>query len=74
MAQPAQKKTEKMVTKRASRHDAPETASKASAATKLASLIEEHMNNLGLSEEEKDLRVARFAKRADLAIASRAKS
>jgi hypothetical protein len=63
-----------MVTKRALRHDAPEKASKANAATKLASLIEEHMSDLGLSEEEKDLRVARFAKRADLAIEGRAKS
>ncbi len=74
MAQTARKKTEKMVTKRASRHAASESASKANAAAKLASLIEEHMSDLSLSEEEKDLRVARFAKRADLAIESRAKS
>jgi hypothetical protein len=32
------------------------------------------MSDLGLSEEEKNVRVARFARRADLAIESRAKS
>jgi hypothetical protein len=37
-------------------------------------MIEEHMSDLGLSEEEKDLRVARFAKRADLAIENHGKS
>jgi 3-dehydroquinate dehydratase len=74
MAQSARKKTGKIVTKRASRHSGSETASKGNAAAKLASLIELHMSDLGLSDEEKNLQVARFAKRADLAIESRAKS
>ena len=74
MAQPARKKTGKMATKRTSRRGAVELQSKENAAGKLASMIEEHMSDLGLSEDEKNLRVARFAKRADLAIASHAKS
>jgi hypothetical protein len=61
-----------MATKRTSGRAA--AASKESAAAKLASMIEEHMNVLGLSEEEKNLRVARFSKRADLAIENHAKS
>jgi hypothetical protein len=73
MAQPARKKTEKMVSKRRSRRGAAESASKEKTATKLASMIEKHLSDLGLSEEEKNLRVARFAKRADLAIESHAK-
>ena len=74
MAQPARKKTEKMATKRALRRNADVATSKVYAAGKLASMIEEHMSELGLSEDEKDLRVARFAKRAELAIESHAKS
>jgi hypothetical protein len=37
-------------------------------------MIEQHMSDLGLSEEEKNLRVTRFGKRADLAIENHAKS
>jgi hypothetical protein len=37
-------------------------------------MIEEHMSDLGLSEEEKNRRVARFSKRVDLAIESHARS
>jgi hypothetical protein len=74
MAQPARKKTEKMASKRASGRGVGQAISKENAAGKLASMIEEHMSNLGLSEDEKNLRVARFAKRADLAIANHAKS
>jgi len=37
-------------------------------------MIEEHMSDLHLSEEEKNLRVARFGKRVDLAIENHAKS
>jgi hypothetical protein len=74
MAQTARKKSAKMASKRRSRHGAAQTRSKENAAGKLASLIEQHMTDLGLSENEKNLRVARFVKRADLAIESRAKS
>lgn len=74
MAQPARKKTQKMANKRTSRRGAIESASKANAAGELASLIEEHMSDLGFSEEEKNLRVARFGKRVDVAIESHAKS
>jgi hypothetical protein len=74
MAQPAGKKPGKMATKRASRRSSGQVTSKQNAAGKLATMIEEHMSDLGLSEEEKNLRVARFAKRVDLAIESHAKS
>jgi len=73
MAQQARKKT-KMAPNRASRRSAVEATSKEGAAGKLASMIEEHMSDLGLSEDDKNLRVARFVKRADLAIESHAKS
>ena len=63
-----------MATKRASRRGSGDLASKENAASKLASMIEEHMSDLGLSEEEKNLRVARFAKRVDPAIESHTKS
>jgi hypothetical protein len=72
MAQPARKKTTKMASRRASRRSA--AASRENAAGKLASMIEEHMSDLHLSEEEKNLRVARFGKRVDLAIENHAKS
>jgi hypothetical protein len=74
MGQPARKKPGRMAAKGVSRRRSGEVTSKENAASKLASMIEEHMSDLGLSEEEKNLRVARFAKRADLAIESRAKS
>jgi hypothetical protein len=38
---------------------------------KMASLIEEHMTEKGMSEEEKDERVARFARRVNGKLASR---
>jgi uncharacterized protein YjiS (DUF1127 family) len=74
MAQPARKRTEKAASKPASRRGILESRSKEQAAGKLASMIEEHMSDLGLSEEEKNLRVSRFSKRAELAIESHAKS
>jgi hypothetical protein len=37
-------------------------------------MIEAHMTDIGLSDEEKNLRVVRFGKRADAAIESHAKS
>jgi hypothetical protein len=74
MAQAARKKTQKATNKRRSRRVAVESVSRANAASKLASMIEEHMSELGLSEEEKSLRVARFAKRVDVATESHAKS
>jgi len=49
-------------------------SSKENAAGKLAAMIEDHMSDLGLSEQERNLRVTKFAKRSDLAIESRAKS
>jgi hypothetical protein len=74
MVQPARKKTEKMGGKRTMRRGGTEPASKHNVAGKLASMIEQHMSDLGLSEEQKDLRVSRFGKRVDLAIESHAKS
>ncbi len=74
MVQPARKKAEKMASKRPQRRGAAQPTSKENAAAKLASMIEEHMSDLGFSEEEKNLRVARFTKRADLAIENHAKS
>jgi len=61
-----------MATRRTSKRGA--AASRENAAGKLASMIEQHMSDLGLSEEEKNLRVTRFGKRADLAIENHAKS
>jgi hypothetical protein len=63
-----------MASKRASGRGIGPATSKENTASKLASIIEEHMSDLGLSEDEKNLRVSRFAKRADLAIANHAKS
>ena len=74
MVQPAGKKSGRMATKRAPRRSPGKLTSKETAASKLASLIEEHMSDLGLSEKEKDRRVASFVKRTDLAIESHAKS
>ena len=74
MAQPARKKTEKMPTKRTSQRGALDVSSKKNAASKLASMIEHHMSDLGISEEEKNLRVAKFGKRVDVAIEPHAKS
>jgi hypothetical protein len=73
MAQAARKKTGKVAGDRTSRRSTV-AASKANAASKLASMIEAHMTDIGLSDEEKNLRVARFGKRADAAIESHAKS
>jgi hypothetical protein len=74
MAQTARKKPAKVADKRRSRQGTVKTRSKENAAGELASIIEQHMTDLGLSEDEKNLRVDRFAKRADLAIENRAKS
>ena len=63
-----------MANKQRSRQGAVKARSKENAAGKLAAIIEQHMIDLGLSEDEKSLRVARFAKRADLAIEDHAKS
>jgi len=46
---------------------------KADAARKIASIIEEHMDECGLSEREKNKRVKSFSKRVDRAIQLRAK-
>jgi hypothetical protein len=51
----------------------PNAKNKAAAARKIASIIEEHMNECGLSETEKNKRVKRFGKRVDRAIQLRAK-
>jgi len=51
----------------------PNTQRKADAARKIASIIEEHMTECGMSEREKNKRVKRFGKRVDRAIQSRAK-
>jgi hypothetical protein len=61
MAQPARKQTEKVVTKRASSRHL--VLSKKETAKKLATMIEEHMTELGMSEEEKNRRVAKFGER-----------
>lgn len=74
MAQPARKKTKNTSSKLASRRDAIKTTSKPIVASQLASMIEEHMSDLGLSEEEKNLRVTRFGKRVDMATGHPARS
>ena len=51
----------------------PNTRRKAAAARKIASIIEEHMSECGLSEREKNKRVKSFGKRVDRAILLRAK-
>jgi len=63
-----------MAGKRTLKRGAAGPASKHNVAGKLASMIEQHMSDLGLSEDEKGLRVSRFGKRVDLAIESHAKS
>ena len=47
--------------------------SRAQAAAKIASLIEEHMTECGLSEKQKNERVAGFSQRVDKATARHAK-
>ncbi|SPE44447.1 hypothetical protein SBA7_380020 [Candidatus Sulfotelmatobacter sp. SbA7] len=51
----------------------PGAKRKAEAARKIASIIEEHMDECGLSEREKNKRVKSFGKRVDRAIQLRAK-
>jgi len=51
----------------------PNPPRKAEAARKIAAIIEEHMNECGLSEGEKNKRVKSFGKRVDRAIQLRAK-
>lgn len=70
MAQAARKLTEKVGAKRMPSHG--RSLSKKDAAKKLAALIEEHMSDLGLSEEEKNIRVAKFSEHVDQALANRA--
>lgn len=47
--------------------------SKSDAARRIATLLDEHMTELGLSEKEKNKRVDRFGKRVDAAIRRHAK-
>ena len=49
-------------------------SSKREAAAKLASMIEDHMTDLGLSEQEKNDRVARFSERVNTVIARHVRS
>jgi hypothetical protein len=74
MAQPARKKMQKMTTSQRSTQGSLKETSKENAASKLAVMIEEHMSNIGLSEQEKDVRVSKFTKRVDVAIENHAKS
>jgi hypothetical protein len=45
--------------------DSRKSLSRPHAAAKIASLVEEHMTECGLSEKQKDERVAEFGKRVD---------
>jgi hypothetical protein len=71
MAQPARKRTERTVAKRAPNRN---NLSGKDAAKKLASMIAQHMTDLGLPEEKRNRRVAKFGERVSRAIASHAKS
>jgi len=51
----------------------PNTKRVAEAARKIAAIIEEHMDECGLSEREKNKRVKSFGKRVDRTIQLRAK-
>jgi hypothetical protein len=51
----------------------PNIQRKAEAARKIAAIIEEQMNECGLSERQKNKRVKSFGKRVDRAIQLRAK-
>ncbi len=51
----------------------PNSQRRAEAARKIAVIIEEHMNECGFSEQEKNKRVKSFGKRVDRAIQLRAK-
>jgi len=53
--------------------DPQKRLSKPQAAAKIASLIEEHMTECGLSERQKNERVIEFGKRVDKATAHHAK-
>jgi len=74
MAHPVRKKPREVGVGHPSAGQSSALSSRNQAATKLASMIEEHMADLRLSEQEKNRRVARFSERVDLAIAKRAKS
>jgi hypothetical protein len=74
MPQPDRKKAQNADPKRPPELGAEGSSARQSAATKLASMLEEHMRDLGLSDEEKNLRVTRFANRVDSAIERHAKS
>jgi hypothetical protein len=63
-----------MVTKSVARPEADrKRLSRPQAAAKIASLIEEHMAECGLSEKQKNERIDEFSKRVDNAIARHAK-
>lgn len=72
MAEPARKRAEKVIAKRVKRHGP--ALSKKDAAKTLASMIEQQMADLHLSEQEKSRRVAKFGERVDRATANHAKS
>lgn len=72
MVEPARKRAEKIIAKRVPSRSV--SAQKKNAAQTLASIIELHMTGLGLSEGEKNRRVAKFGARVDKAIGSPAKS
>jgi hypothetical protein len=74
MVQSARTKSSNSDRKHALRRGAGEATSKEKAAGKLGAMIEQHMTDLGLSEDEKNARVAKFARRVDSAIESHAKS
>jgi hypothetical protein len=74
MPQPDRKKAQNVDPKRSPKLAAVGRAAKQSAAAKLAAMLEEHMRDLSLSDEEKNLRVTRFANRVDSAIERHAKS
>ena len=53
--------------------DSQKGLSRSQAALRIASLVEEHMTERGLSEKQKNERVAKFGERVDEATAPRAK-
>jgi hypothetical protein len=72
MAEPARKRAEKIVARRTPGRKVPR--SKKDTAKALASMIEQHLTDLGLPAEEKNRRVARFSERVDKATESHARS
>jgi hypothetical protein len=72
MAEQARNRAVKIVAKRAPSRKVPR--SKKDIAKTLASMIEQHLTDLGLPAEEKNRRVARFGERVDKATESHARS